>query len=299
MDKLELRRAFSTSVDEFNATELQKMDEALSPQQQQEWNSIYASFDGHSQLRGKVIGLEVIPIPEGALENGKTELTCFVVMQYLVKVLIPVPLFWMQDYQPVHPSSVVGAKVDYVIIGIERSGECAAASRIMALDQQRWYQREVKGLAEGDILPADILAVGPTRLLVTAGGYDVSMGQTSLSYNYLGDLREIYHVGQTMNTTVTKIDEDSIALSTKDIGPDPYTNAEIRHPVGSTRIGIITNKARGAVFCRLPDGCTVLCKYAHHFSDDQFHINDRVLIQIREFDDKHHWLRGRIASRIS
>ena len=169
----------------------------------------------------------------------------------------------------------------------------------MALDQQRWYQREVKGLDEGDMLSADILAVGPTKLFVTAGGYDVSMGQNSLSHNYLGDLRDIYHVGQTMNTIVTQIAEDSIALSAKDIGPDPYTNAAIRHPVGSTRIGVTTKKSRGSVFCLLPDGCTVVCQYAHHFSDDQFHINDHVLIQIREFDDKHHWLRGRIRSRIS
>lgn len=299
MDKLELRRAFSTSIEEFNATELQKMDENLSPQQRKEWNAIYASFDGHSQLRGKIIGLETIPIPGGAISSEKTELTCFVAMQYLVKVLIPVPLFWMQKHSPVTASSVVGAEVDYVIIGIERRGECAAASRVMALDQQRWFQREVKGLAEGDMLSADILAVGPTKLLVTAGGYDVTMGQTSLSYNYLGDLRDIYHVGQTMNTIVTQIDEDSIVLSAKDIGPDPYTNAAIRHPVGSTRIGVITNKSRGSVFSRLPDGCTVVCQYAHHFSDDQFHINDHVLIQIREFDDKHHWLRGRIRSRIS
>lgn len=299
MDKLELRRAFSTSIEEFNATELQKMDEKLSPQQRKEWNAIYASFDGRSQLRGKVIGLENVPIPEGFLENGEIELTCFVVMQYLVKVLIPVPLFWMQDDPPVHASSVVGAEVDYVIIGIERSGECAAASRVMALDQQRWYQREVKGLAEGDMMSVDILAVGPTRLVVTAGGYDVVMKQSDLSYSYLSDLREAFHAGQSINTIVTQIDEESISLSAKDIGPNPYENAAVRHPVGSTRIGIITNKARGAVFCRLPDGCTIVCKYARHFSDDQFHIGDQVLIQIRAFDDAHHWLRGRIHSRIS
>lgn len=82
------------------------------------------------------------------------------------------------------------------------------------------------------------------------------------------------------------------------MGLEPYESAEKRHPVGSSRMGIITNKYRGDVFCRLPDGCTVVCKYAQQFSDDQFHSGDHVLIQIRSFSNDRHWLRGKIRSQI-
>ncbi|MGO5029043.1 hypothetical protein [Candidatus Agathobaculum pullicola] len=152
----------STIGENIDILVLQAVDVALAVFAK-EWNAFYASFDSRSQLRGKIIELETIPIPGGVISNEKNELTCFVAMQYLVKVLIPVPLFGRQKHSPVNASSAVGAEVDYVIIGIERRGECAAASRVMALDQQRWYQREVKGLEEGDMLSADILAVGPIQ----------------------------------------------------------------------------------------------------------------------------------------
>lgn len=94
-----------------------------------EWNAFYASFDGRSQLRGKIIELETIPIPGGVISNEKTELTCFVAMQYLVKVLTPVPLFWMQKHSPVNASSTVGAEMDYVYYRhrTERRMRCSLA----------------------------------------------------------------------------------------------------------------------------------------------------------------------------
>lgn len=298
IDRKLLQHVFSTSVQAFNAAAVQDLDKDLSSEQRKEWNAIYASFESRSQLRGRVIGLENVSIPVGSLNAEQTELPCFVVMQYLVKVLIPAPLFWMDEHTRIGASSAIGAEVEYVIIGVEREGECAAASRIIALEQQRWFSREVRDVQPGDVVPAQILAVGPTRLTVTACGYDVVLGQAAISYSYLEDLRNIYHIGQTLSAKVLAIDESMLVLSMRETGPDPYESAEKRHPVGSCRVGTITNKYRGGVFCRLPDGCTVVCKYAQQFSDDQFHIGDRVLIQIRSFSDDRHWLRGKIRSKI-
>lgn len=299
IDRKLLQRAFSTSLQTFNSSAVQDLDKDLTAEQRKEWDAIYASYESHSQLRGRVIGLENVPIPPGTLNDEQTELPCFVVMQYLVKVLIPAPLFWMDERTSVGSSSAIGAEVEYVIIGIEREGECAAASRILALEQQRWFFHNVKGVQPGDVVPVQILAVGPSRLTVTAYGYDVALGQAAISYNYLQDLRDLYHVGQVLSAKVMAIDENMLTLSMREVGPDPYESAEKRHPVGSNRIGIITNKYHGGVFCRLPDGCTVVCKYAMQFSDDQFHVGDHVLIQIRAFSDDRHWLRGKIRSRIS
>ena len=47
----------------------------------------------HRLLRNTVIGLETIPFPTD--EDAEQELTCMVVMRHLVKVLIPLPLFWL------------------------------------------------------------------------------------------------------------------------------------------------------------------------------------------------------------
>lgn len=308
-DKEQLLKVLTTSFAEFNTTEFQAMDANLPPEQKEEWDAIYASFESGSILHGTIIGIERIELPagvevedndEGALdaENAANYLTCLVIMKCCAKVLLPVPLFWRGRQARIKPVGVIGADVDYIIIGVNREGSCAMASRLMALNRQRWYAREVKKLKAGDIVTANVLAVGPSRLTVTVCGYDISLAPPALSYHFLPDLRTVYTVGQNLDTKIMDISDDLLVISMREIAPDPYLTADKMHPVDSSRIAVITNKYHGGVFCRLTDGCTVICKYAQQFADDQFQVGDRVLVQIRSFDEEHHWLRGKIKSKL-
>ena len=301
-DNKKLRKILSTSVREFNAQALAEADRKLTPKQREEWNAIYASYDSRSILQGVVCGLEGVPIPTDKRDESglvvMENLPCLVVMQYLVKVLIPAPFFQMDDGVSFNLNSAIGAKVDYIIIGVDRAGECAVASRTMAMEQQRWYAREVQCVQAGDVIPTSVLAVGPAKLTLTACGYDTTLAQAGLSYNYLDDLREVYHTGQELNAKVVDITDSMLTLSVRDVGPDPYQNAALRHPVGSSRIATIVSKSHGGIFCRLMDGCTVVCKYAQQFTDSEFKPGDRVVVLIRSYDDNHHWIRGKIRAKL-
>ena len=296
LDNKELLERLSTSRKAFNAAAFSELDRNLSDDEREEWNAIYASFSSHSLLRNTVIGLESIPFPTD--DEPEQVLTCMVVMRHLVKVLIPLPLFWIEP-TGINPNSVIGADVDYIIIGVDREGECAIAARSLALEQQRWHALNVQHISEGDVVSASVLACGPTRITVTACGFDVTMGQQAMSYTYLADMREEYHTGQQLQAKVPSVGGDMLALSVRDVGTDPYLNAEMRHPVGSSRIAIISSKYAGGVFCRLTDGCTVVCRYAQQFSDDEFRVGDRVVVQIRSFVDEKRWLRGKIRAKLS
>lgn len=187
LDNKELLERLSTSRRAFNATAFAELDRNLSDNEREEWNAIYASFSSRSLLRNTVIGLESIPFPTD--DKPEQVLTCMVVMRHLVKVLIPLPLFWIEP-TGINPNSVIGADVDYIIIGVDREGECAIAARSLALEQQRWHARNVQHVSEGDVVSASVLACGPTRITVTACGFDVTMGQPShelyLSCGYAG-----------------------------------------------------------------------------------------------------------------
>ena len=257
LDNKELLERLSTSRKAFNATAFSELDRNLSDDEREEWNAIYASFSSRSLLRNTVIGLESIPFPTD--DEPEQVLTCMVVMRHLVKVLISLPLFWIEP-TGINPNSVIGADVDYIIIGVDREGECAIAARSLALEQQRWHALNVQHITEGDVVSVSVLACGPTRITVTACGFDVTMGQQAMSYTYLADMREEYHAGQQLQAKVISVSEDMLALSVRDVGTDPYLNAELRHPVGSSRIATISSKYAGGVFCRLTDGCTVVCR---------------------------------------
>ncbi len=121
---------------------------------------------------------------------------------------------------------MIGADVDYIIIGVDREGECAIAARSLALEQQRWHALNVQHITAGDVVSASVLACGPTRITVTACGFDVTLGQQAMSYTYLADMREEYHAGQQLQAKVLSVGEDMLALSVRDVGTDPYLNKE-------------------------------------------------------------------------
>ena len=123
-DNKELLERLSTSRRAFNATAFAELDRNLSDDEREEWNAIYASFSSRSLLRNTVIGLESIQFPTD--DEPEQVLICMVVMRHLVKVLIPLPLFWIEP-TGINPNSVIGADVDYIIIGVDREGECAIA----------------------------------------------------------------------------------------------------------------------------------------------------------------------------
>ena len=104
-DKEQLLKVLTTSFAEFNTTEFQEIDANLPPEQKEEWDAIYASFESGSILHGTIIGIERIELPDGVevedndageqdAENASNYLTCLVIMKCCAKVLLPVPLFW-------------------------------------------------------------------------------------------------------------------------------------------------------------------------------------------------------------
>ena len=143
-----------------------------------------------------------------------------------------------------------------------------------------------------------VLAVGASQLTLTTCGHDLTLTPAGLSYSYLGDMRESYYPGQNLKAKVMAAGEAGFAVSVREVEPNPYIGAEFRHPVGSIRIAKITNKHTGGIFGRLRDGCTVVCRYAQQFSDDQFEVGDSVNVQITGYSYTRQWLRGKIKGKI-
>ena len=197
LDNKELLERLSTSRRAFNATAFAELDRNLSDNEREEWNAIYASFSSRSLLRNTVIGLESIPFPTD--DKPEQVLTCMVVMRHLVKVLIPLPLFWIEP-TGINPNSVIGADVDYIIIDpIVSTGwdtvltECEEAGiPVIVIDRTiddsdkyiSWVGSNFKneGLAAGEWLKAytDAKGISDVNVLVIEGttGASAQIGRT-------------------------------------------------------------------------------------------------------------------------
>ena len=167
----------------FFQTDFRSLDRNLSPEQMQEWNSIYASYRSKSILTGTVVGVDdnrfEVRSPRTGLPERRT-VRSLVIIGYRIKVLIPESEVWTpgEERPDYVMRGMVGAKIDYVVMQVDREGECAIASRRLALAKQRRHFASLRrGHEPGAQLKCNLLVVGPRRVLAECGGYDVSLSQ--------------------------------------------------------------------------------------------------------------------------
>ena len=290
----------------FSQLDVRMLDKDLSPDEQVEWNSIYASFRSKSMLSGEVIGVDENQFTVTNAITGEQELKkimSLVIIGYRVKILIPQSEIWISgDEKPDYVArSMIGAKVDFVITNIDREGEVAIGSRSLVLTKKRRSFSTMRtGNQEGDKVTCNMLVVGPSRCLVECGGYDVSLSQRDLSYSAIADLRDEYHTGQELKAIIKSFlpKDEHIVISVKEVNPNPFDGAGHRHPIASRRQAIINGKYKGGIFCTLSDKTVCLCLYSNSHFDTEFYMGDKVLIQIVQYDFKKKLIYGRIVTKM-
>jgi len=290
----------------FYDVDYNEMDRDLSPEQLREWTSIYASYRSRTPLTGIVVGVDTHRLAVRNPETGETEtreIQCLVLMDFRVKVIIPQPEIWYQPDAP-FPDYVVrrmvGAKIDYVITNVDREGECAIASRRMALGYARnRFFRDRQRNEPGRILQCNVLVVGPKRILVECTGFDISIRNRALSYTAIADLRTQYRPGDELDCIVKGYSarQRELQISVKETESNPLEGAEQRHPVGSRRYAVIAGKYGGGVFCNLPDGTVCMCNYSYQHEDSDFQSGDHVTLVVQRFEREKRQMYGKILSK--
>lgn len=280
------------------------MDKGLSEEQQKEWQSIFASYRSESIMTGRVAGIDVKHLTVRNEKTGRNEVKeviCLVVISYRVKVLIPEQEIWYSEStnRPSHVlRSMTGAVIDYVITAVDKENEICMGSRRKALAIRRhsFLRKEPE---PGKKVTVTILAVGRSHLLGTTNGYDITLAPSDLCYGMIIDLRERFHTGEEHTALIKNYNDklDKLAVSIKEVEPNPFDGAEVRHPIRSRRASIITGKYRGGVFCRLENNLDCLCTYSPHQYDEDFHIGDQVIVAITKYNYTRKQIYGKIVAK--
>ena len=288
----------------FYDLDFRALDQNLSPEQRQEWNTIYASFRSRSVMRGTIIGADPHTMTVRSAQTGQVEtkrMYCAVIVPFRARILIPETEMWAEKEE--RPAFVLrnmaGAQVDFVVTHVDREAGFAIASRRLALASRRYFFSTQPLHQPGSRVPCHVLAVGPRRCLVECYGYDVNLSQREMSYAAIPDLREQYHPGDELTCVVKQFDRKAGALmiSVKETVPNPFDEASLRHPVGCRRRASIAGKYAGGVFCNLPDGAVILCRYSFHYEDSDFKTGDTVMVVIQRYDEGKKQIFGKIVGR--
>ena len=289
----------------FYDLDFNTLDRGLSPEQRQEWNSIYASYRGRSVLTGAIAGIDRHSVRVRDRRTGemvRQDMYCATIIPFRVRILIPSTEMWMQGEE--RPDYVLrnmsGAVIDFVVTHVDREAGFAIASRRLALRTRRYYFSTQPSMSRsGARVKCHVLAVGPRRCLVECGGYDIDLTQREMRYTAIPDLREQYHRGDALDCIVKEYDRESgkLVISVKETNPNPFDGAELRHPEGSRRQAEIAGKYAGGVFCNLPDGVVVMCSYSFHYDDASFAIGDKVIVMIQRYDFNKKQIYGKIVAK--
>lgn len=287
----------------FYQLDFNELDRDLSPEERQEWNSIYASYRSRSVLTGSIVGIDRHEL--NSRENNAPvtkEMYCAIVIPFRVRILIPEAEMWPENEE--RPGFVLrnmaGAVVDFVIIHVDREGGFAIGSRRLAMATRRYYFSTQPSLNRLNArIQCRVLAVGPRRCLVECYGFDVNLTQREMRYTAIPDLRTEYHPGDELDCIIKGYDKEAgtLLLSVKEAHPNPFDGAQLRHPVGSRRQAVIAGKYAGGVFCNLPDGAVCMCSYSFHYSDAAFSIGDKVMLVIQRYDMEKKQIYGKIVAK--
>ena len=289
----------------FYELKFNNLDRGLSPEERQEWNSIYASYRGRSAIAGTIIGVDPHSIyvwnPETERREKKT-MYCAIVVPYRVRIVIPASEMWeagneRPDYVL---QNMVGASIDLVIIKVEREAGFAIGSRRLASRSQRYFFAHREDLHRiGSRVKCRMLAVGPRRCLVDCYGHDLDLTQREMRYAAIPDLRDEYHPGMELESVVKVYDptKDELIISIKETETNPILGAEQRHPVGSRRLAVISGKYGGGVFCNLPDGVVCMCNYSFQHEDSDFMVGENVMLVVQRYNEEKLQMFGKILSK--
>lgn len=289
----------------FYELKFNNLDRGLSPEERQEWNSIYASYRGRSAIAGTIIGVDPHSIyvwnPETERREKKT-MYCAIVVPYRVRIVIPALEMWeagneRPDYVL---QNMVGASIDLVIIKVEREAGFAIGSRRLASRSQRYFFAHREDLHRiGSRVKCRMLAVGPRRCLVDCYGHDLDLTQREMRYAAIPDLRDEYHPGMELESVVKVYDptKDELIISIKETETNPILGAEQRHPVGSRRLAVISGKYGGGVFCNLPDGVVCMCNYSFQHEDSDFMVGENVMLVVQRYNEEKLQMFGKILSK--
>ena len=84
----------------FYDLDFRTLDQDLSPEQRQEWNTIYAFFRSRSVMRGTIIGVDPHSMTVRSAQTGQVEtkrMYCAVIVPFRARILIPEAEMWAEN----------------------------------------------------------------------------------------------------------------------------------------------------------------------------------------------------------
>ena len=191
----------------------------------------------------------------------------------------------------------IGSKVRFIAVTVNEKAKTAVADRLEAnaIVAHNNYVRPMKDgqprIKKGMIVQGTVISTMSKGILVDCLGMDIYIKKDDLSWQFVGDARQEFGVGDTVNVRISDIEEYETerpnkkyklvagAGSVKDCIPDKRKELFKKYREDGIYSVTVNYRTASGIYCTLADGMDVLCA-APKSADDKPMRGDRRNIRI-------------------
>lgn len=172
--------------------------------------------------------------------------------------------------------NMLGCEVDFIIKGLDNSSRSVVASRKDAMYKKRqiFYLPDANGnsrVCEDRIVQARVIAVAEKVVRVEIFGAECSILARDLSWDWLGDATESFHVGEQilvriLNVKINSLEDISVKADVKSVNGNTSKANLGKCKIQGKYAGVVTDIHKGTVFVRLHIGVNAV---AHSCYDNR------------------------------
>ncbi len=271
-----VRKSAPTSILTLNA------DTEVETQESREdtvWHELQNAYRTRKILVGTLGGIE-------KLEGGNT-----IAIVYYKGMRVVIPLTEMMinlivdeahDYGELFQrqnkilGNMLGCEIDFLVKGLDNSTRSVVASRKDAMYKKRqiFYLPDANGnsrVCEDRVVQARVIAVAEKVVRLEIFGVECSILARDLSWDWLGDATEHFHVGEHILVRILSVKIDSledikVKADVKSVNGNSSKENLSKCKVQGKYAGVVTDIHKGTVFVRLHIGVNAV---AHSCYDDR------------------------------
>ncbi len=199
--------------------------------------------------------------------------------------------------------NMLGCEVDFIIKGLDSGSRSIAASRKDAMYKKRqvFYLPDASGhsrVCEDRIVQARVIAVAEKVVRVEVFGVECSILARDLSFDWMGDAGERFHVGEQilvriLSVNMKSLEDISIKADVKSVEGNTSKANLGKCKIQGKYAGTITDIHKGTVFVRLSIGVNAI---AHSCYDNRMPgKRDEVSFVVTRIDEERNVAVGLIS----
>ena len=172
--------------------------------------------------------------------------------------------------------NMLGCEIDFIIKGLDNASRSVVASRKDAMYKKRqiFYMPDAAGnsrVCEDRIVQARVIAVAEKVVRVEIFGTECSILARDLSWDWLGDATERFHVGEqilvrVLSVKIRSLEDISVKADVKSVNGNTSKDNLSKCKIQGKYAGTVTDIHKGTVFVRLHIGVNAV---AHSCYDNR------------------------------